>query len=84
MTALGFRSRAKHEIGALVEGAYGEHVDPERLLAGLDVVADALNKGDLGRAKVAAVRLGLPDLTVDAAAGLARLDAVNRHGSLTP
>jgi hypothetical protein len=41
---------------------YGQIVDPAKLKPGLDVVAKALNNGDLGRAMVAVVHLRLPRL----------------------
>ncbi len=41
--------------------AYGQETDAIRLTRGLDVVADALNCGDLGRAMIAAVHLRLGD-----------------------
>lgn len=47
--------------------AYGQAVDPAELTPGLNVVAQALNGGDLGRAMVAAVRLRLPHVSRDRA-----------------
>ena len=67
----GFSPRPTEEIEALIKAAYGQVVDPARLADGLDVVARALNSGDLGRAMIAALRLKLPNLDEAAAARLA-------------
>jgi len=60
ITPAGFSPRPASEIGALMKGAYGLDIDPAKLVPGLDVVAEALNRGDLGRAMIAAVHLRLP------------------------
>ena len=78
-TAAGFSPRPAGELTALIKAAYGPDTDFSRLGDGLAVVAEALNHGDLGRAMVAAVRLGLPDLDWEAAARVARAD---RNGVL--
>jgi hypothetical protein len=74
MTVAGLAPRPGEEIDALMKAAYGQGVDATRLSPGLAVVAEALNRGDLGRAMVAAVRLRLPELSGDAAARIARAD----------
>ena len=77
-TALGFASRSKAEIGALMKAAYGDAFCEMDLSRRLAVVADALNKGDLGRAKIAAVQMRLPALRWDRAARIARTEEVLR------
>jgi len=71
----GLRPRPIHEIAALMNGAYGGYVDSAHLSPGLDVVARALDQGDLGRAMIAAVRLRLPELSGEGALAIARVDA---------
>ena len=73
-TASGFKPRAAREIDALLKAAYGEGVDAAGVSRGLDIIADALNRDDLGRAQVAALRLRLADLDWDAAARIAYAD----------
>ena len=80
MTALGLAPRPVHEIGALIKGAYGGAIDPAVLLPGLDVIAQALNQGELGRAMIAAVQLGLPELSWEDALSVARAnDAIAKY-----
>jgi hypothetical protein len=55
------------EIALLLEAAYGECADAAPLLKGLEAVARALDAGDLARAAIAAVHLGLPPMTDPAA-----------------
>ena len=50
MSVAGLAPRPADEIGTLAKAAYGRDFDASRLPDGLDVVADALNRGDLGRA----------------------------------
>lgn len=73
-TAKGFAPRSADEIGALMKCAYGPETDAIRLTRGLDVVAAALNRGDLGRAMIGAVHLRLEELSFDAATRIARAD----------
>ncbi len=77
-TLVGLEPRPTEEIGALLEEAYGQPVDPANVSPGLDVIAQALNRGDLGRAMIAAVHLRLPELSWDGAARIAKA-----HGGLT-
>lgn len=71
-TAVGWAARPATEIAVLIDGAYGPAIDPTDVTRGLDVIARALNCGDLGRALVAAVQLKLPELTWDGAVRIAR------------
>ena len=73
-TADGFAPRTVDEVGSLMKCAYGLETDVIRLTRGLDVVADALNRKDLGRAMIAAVHLRIPDLDWRGAARIARAD----------
>jgi hypothetical protein len=73
-TVAGFAARPSAEIGVLIELAFGRDTDPAGVSRGLDVIAEALNRGDLGRAQVAAVRLALPELNLDGAIRIARAD----------
>lgn len=74
ITAAGYAPRPISDLGPLMKGAYTEGRDPAGLAPGLDVVAEALNRGDLGRAMIAALRLS--DLSADGAAGIASADEV--------
>jgi hypothetical protein len=74
MTTSGLAPRAADEVGALIKGAYGAQVDPSYVLPGLDVIARALNHGDLGRAMIAAVQLKLPELSWEGALRVAQAD----------
>ena len=57
-----------------MKGAYGPAAETIDLSRGLELVADALNGDDLGRAMVAALRLRLPGLSWDSAARIASID----------
>jgi hypothetical protein len=57
-----------------MKGAYGDGIDPTRSYPGLDVIAQALNQGDIGRAMIAAIQLRLPNLNVEGAAQIAYVD----------
>jgi hypothetical protein len=57
-----------------MEAAYGPQGDPTRFQASLDVIAQALNSGDLPRALVAAIRLRAPELSREAAERLGKVD----------
>jgi hypothetical protein len=64
------------EIALLLEAAYGECPDAASLLKGLEAIVRALDAGDLARAAIAAVHLGLPSI-IDPAAPQ-RLAAADR------
>jgi hypothetical protein len=70
-SAVGLEPRPAAEIAALMRAAYGGGADAAAVSRGLVVIAEALNRGDLGRAMIAAVRLRLPDLGWREAARLA-------------
>jgi hypothetical protein len=70
----GFTVRPSGEIAELMKSAYGRDVELPWVSPGLDVAAIALNRGDLGRAMVAAARLGLPKLNWNQAAQMARAE----------
>jgi hypothetical protein len=72
-TVTGFAARPRGEIGALMKAAYGDRTNHASVSPGLDIVADALNRGDLGRAMVGAVRMRLPELSWDRAVRIARV-----------
>lgn len=73
-TISGYAPRPADEIAALTKCAYGRDMDPEGLVAGLRVIAEALDRGDLGRAMVGAVHLRLPALDENGAARIAIAD----------
>ena len=75
-TADGFKPRPAHEIDILMKGAYGQERDAIRLASGLQVAAEALNRGDIGRAMIATLHLRLPELSGDGAAGIAHADDI--------
>jgi hypothetical protein len=70
----GFVPRSAGELGELMKYAYDHDVDLTALSSGLDVVAKALNDGDLGRAMIAAMHLKLPELSWSSAARVAHAD----------
>jgi len=74
VTPTGLAPRPIHELGGLMRCAYDRGVDLMSLSAGLDVIAKALNGGDLGRAMVAAVHLRLPEPSWANATRMARSD----------
>jgi hypothetical protein len=57
-----------------MKGAFGRDAGRTDLLPGLDVIAQALNQDDLGRAMVAALHLRLPQLSWEGASRIARAD----------
>jgi hypothetical protein len=75
VTVQGFAPRSPVEVGAILEAAYGSSVQLPDLTARLRVAADALNRGDIGRAKVAALALRLPNLSWLAAVRVARANS---------
>jgi hypothetical protein len=73
----GFTPRAPGEIEALLLSAYGDGGWTTTLSAsGLATVAEALNRGDLAKAMMAAVFLKLPELDPEGALRMARTDEV--------
>jgi hypothetical protein len=72
---MGFSRRPADEIEVLFKAAYGRAIDLSRVCRGLDVVAEALNRGDLGRAMVATLRLRLREPEGTGARLLAAVDA---------
>jgi hypothetical protein len=72
-------ARTLPEVKTLLCVAYGQPVPIERITAGLRAVVNALNRGDLCTANIAAVLLALPDLPdANATNRLARADAALR------
>jgi hypothetical protein len=69
----GWTARSASEIGRLLKAAYGSTFDAD-LSSGLEVVARALNSGDVGRAMVASVLLKLPNLSWESAGRLIQVD----------
>ena len=74
MSVGGFAPRPTGEIGVLMKRAYGQDIDATGLIPRLGVIADALNRGDVGRAKIAALHLRLAALKWDAAVSIAQAD----------
>ena len=70
----GLTPRPMAEIAVLMKSAYGHDIGPSRPYPGLEVVARALNRGDIGRAMVAAIHLRLPDLDEEGAAKIVCAD----------
>jgi hypothetical protein len=71
--AQGFAPRSAEEIAALLRQAYGED-GPAVAPSGLRTVAEALNRGELAKAMIAAVHLRLPELDADGAVRLILAD----------
>jgi hypothetical protein len=78
-TPTGFAPWPVSEINALMKGAYGCDIDASGLSAGFGAVAEALNRGHLGRATIAALHLRLPELNWDGAARIAKADNSLTH-----
>lgn len=72
--AHGLAPREPWEISALLKSAYDEVFSEKAIANGLKVAAEALNQGDLGRAMIATLQLGLPDLSSRGAARIACAD----------
>lgn len=70
-TELGFVPRPDREIDALLAASFPNGEAPPRLRRSLNIVADALNRGDLARAQIAAVLTSTPELDPTAAARVA-------------
>jgi hypothetical protein len=78
-TIAGLAPRPADELAMLMKSAYGHDIDPARSYPGLDVIAQALNRGDMGRAMVASIHLRLPDLNEEGVAHIALADkALNK------
>jgi hypothetical protein len=73
-TEAGFVPRSAAEIAALVKAAYGAGDGPVRLQSRLGAIAEALNRGDLARASIAAVLTRTPELSWEAAARVANVN----------
>lgn len=71
-TVLGFEPRTETELRHLLNAAYGDAIQPRGLVKGVDRIAQALSCGELGRAMIMALHLGLPDLDWEAGARVAR------------
>src|SRR5215469_2653785 len=70
----GFVPRPAHAIAALIDAAYDGDERPGRLQSSLTLIADALNRGDLARATMAAVLSETPEISPQAAIRLAKTD----------
>ncbi len=75
----GYRLRTEDQIAALLAAAYDPAPDLAGLLPGLRAVAAHLEAGDLGRAMISAVLLGLAELSDVALARLARTEALLKY-----
>jgi len=73
-TVRGFIPRDDLEIRWLLERAYGSVLDTEPVIKGIETVAHALNKAQLGQAAIRALLLDLHELDWASAARLARAD----------
>jgi hypothetical protein len=71
-TKAGFLPRPAAEIAGLMKAAYG--ADPTELRSSLGAIAQALNRGKLARATIAALQTRTPELSFEAAARLARAE----------
>ena len=73
-TKAGFVPRPAYEIRALAEAAFRSTADATRLSLSLDVIAEALNRGDVAHAMTTAVLTRPPDLSWSEAASLAKAE----------
>jgi hypothetical protein len=71
-TIVGFVPRPDSEIAILFSGACG--AEPPELSSRLDVIAEALNRGDLASAMIIALQAQIPELSFEAAARLAKAE----------
>jgi hypothetical protein len=84
-TMAGLEPRPIAELAVLMKSAYGYDVYPAQPYPALDVIARALNQGDIGRAMVAAVQLRLPDLDEAGAAYIVRAnETLKKYDSSEP
>jgi contact-dependent growth inhibition (CDI) system restriction endonuclease-like protein len=81
LTEGGFAPRSPAEIARLLSAAYDIDADTTSVMAGLGVVANALNGDDTVRAMIAAVQLKLPALDWDGAVRIARAEEALRKYS---
>ena len=63
-TVRGFEPRAASEIEALLEAAYGASADSAQVRARLALAAQALSRGDIARAMIAALQMRLARSTL--------------------
>jgi len=75
-SAAGLEPRSANELGILLRAAYGVEFQASNLSRGLGIAAEALNRGDLSRAMIAALHLRLPELNLEGAARMAEVDEV--------
>ena len=73
-TDSGFTPRLDNEVERLIRAVGGGEVDSAALSRSLDIIARALNRGDLAYAMTAAVLTRLPELDWSAAARLAHAE----------
>src|SRR3569623_180948 len=71
----GFARRPRAEIKSLINAVCREDIDAVALSRSLEVIAHALNRGDLVYAMTAAVLTRLPELDWDASVRLAKAEA---------
>jgi len=84
-TVAGLAPRPMAELAVLMKSAYGPDIGPAQPYRGLEVIARALNQGDIGRAMVAAIQLRLPDLDEQGAAYIVRADeALKKYDANEP
>ncbi len=74
-----YRVRCRDEVATFVAAAYDQPPDVEGLLPRLSLIAADLQRGDLGRAMISAVLLGLGDLSDDDVLRLARAEALLKY-----
>jgi hypothetical protein len=75
-----FVVRERYEIEQLLSHAYRSKYSADRIMPGLATVAGALNSGDQGLARIAAVHLRLPDLPNHAARdGMEAMDVLLKY-----
>jgi len=73
-TITGLAPRPMAELAALMTSAYSRDIGPNWPYPGLEVIAKALNQGDIGRAMIAAIQLRLPELDEEGAANIGGAD----------
>jgi hypothetical protein len=84
-TLTGLAPRPADEIASLMKAALGQDIDPAPLTPGLEVIAEALNRGDVGRAMIAALHLRLPRLNPEGATRIAKAhDVLTKYDPSEP
>jgi hypothetical protein len=73
-TVRGFVPRDELEIRWLLTSAYGDDIDMDRIVKGIETVARALNNDHLARAMIRTLLLDLPELDRAGAARMAQAD----------